>query len=103
MGNPESAYQDAAVVSALAAGIAAQLYGFSDPKNYLRTYDQKKIDNSKGKYPENFSTASFCYFAVGVNLVAAVDAFVVKDWKAQDAAGGRGFRKLADHLVFQGS
>ncbi|RXW21995.1 hypothetical protein EST38_g3857 [Candolleomyces aberdarensis] len=95
--NLESAYQDAAVVSALAAGIAAQLYAFfSDPKNYPRTSGQGNLDNCGGfggKCPEYYTIGSSCYTAVALNLMAAMNAFILKDWRIREAHGNQSMTK----------
>ncbi|KAJ2921367.1 hypothetical protein H1R20_g15727, partial [Candolleomyces eurysporus] len=91
--NHEFAYYKASVVSALAAGIAAQLYAFfRDTNSYYRPTDLKEMvncDGGIGGCPHYSFSASTCYFAMAINLAAVVDAFIVKDLQRQEAAGDR--------------
>ncbi|KAF9054363.1 hypothetical protein BJ165DRAFT_1522903 [Panaeolus papilionaceus] len=62
--------QQGAVVSALAAGIVAQLLGFiKDNKNYADNTDPEKINVLVG----------MCYFSLFMNIGATISSFVIID------------------------
>ncbi|KAJ2917893.1 hypothetical protein MD484_g2509, partial [Candolleomyces efflorescens] len=85
-------YHGAAVLSGLAASVAAQLFSFfHDPNNYAHPMaDGDKplstCDHKEGNCPRWYYIALTCYFAVALNLGAAVAAFILSDWEAKHAA-----------------
>ncbi|KAJ2917907.1 hypothetical protein MD484_g2510, partial [Candolleomyces efflorescens] len=104
-----SGYREAAVLSGLAASVAAQLFGFfNDPNNYAHPMADDDLPRSscnykKGNCPRWYYIAFSCYSAVMLNLGAAVAAYILADWKAKYAAKCRfvpGFLVTAGQFVW---